>query len=150
MKLTILASFLSILFLFSNCTNNSQEEFQMPVRKAPLAENRIEVIDFHTNHRCKTCLKIEKLTKETLAASYSDQIENGVVSFQLINSDDEANEAIVQKFLAFGTTLVLNVINEGEEKHIDLTEFAFMAVSNDEKFTDGLKEHMNSELGELN
>jgi hypothetical protein len=32
----------------------------------------MQVIQFHTEHRCATCLKIEELTKKTLASHFSD------------------------------------------------------------------------------
>ena len=136
---------LAFLILFTDCSGNAQS--QKPV--AVTGSSRIEVLDFHTTHRCKTCLAIEQLTKNLLAESYSDEMKDGIISFHLINADDEANEAIVEKYLAFGTTLIINTVNEGQESHIDLTSFAFMNANDKAKFKAGLKKHLDASLQKI-
>lgn len=136
--------FVPVLFL-SNCAGNAQNANS----SQETAADRIEVLDFHTDHRCKTCMTIEKLTRAVLTESYAAQMENGAITFQLINVDKEENLPIAQKFGAFGTSLVLNVIQNGQEKQVDLTDFAFMNAGNEEKFTEGLKKHLETELESL-
>ena len=143
MKTIINLLFLSFVLLFyAGCADKAPSQ----EATSAVGTDRIEVLDFHTDHRCKTCLTIEKMTKEVLADDYGDQMENGAITFQLINVDKEENLPMAQKFLAFGSSLVLNVIIGGEEKHIDLTNFAFMNAEDEEKFKAGLKEHLTSEL----
>ncbi len=132
------------MFLAS-CSGNAQS--QKPVAAA--GADRIEVLDFHTTHRCKTCLTIEQLTKALLAESYASEMKNGLLSFRLINADDEANAAIVKKYLAFGTTLIVNTVSNGQESHVDLTNFAFMNANSETKFKAGLKEHLESSLQKI-
>jgi hypothetical protein len=133
---------LSALMLLSNCSGNAQS----PETRAASGADRIEVLDFHTAHRCHTCLEIERLTRETLTSAYGAHMETGTITFRTINVDEKANDAIVKKYLAFGTSLFLNVVQNGREKHIDLTNFAFMNAGNEKKFTDGLKDYLNAEL----
>lgn len=101
-------------------------------RKA-LEEGNLEIIQFHSENRCKTCNKIEKLSKQT-KNTFED------VNFQLINVDDQENEAIARKFEASGTALFLHNTATGEFKNI--TEFAFMNANNEEKFVQLLKEEL--------
>jgi hypothetical protein len=142
--LTQFVMLVSILFLTS-CSGRAQSgDIQLEKNV-----DRIEVIDFHTDHRCKTCLTIESLTKTILADRYAKEMENGRITFQLINVDEEENLSIAEKFGAYGTSLMLNVIRNGEEKQVDLTNFAFMNADNEEKFTRGFQEKLNAELKNL-
>ena len=136
---------LALLILFAGCSGNAQPQKTVTANGAA----RIEVLDFHTTHRCKTCLTIEQLTKGLLAESCSREMKEGLISFRLINADDEANEAIVEKHLAFGTTLIINTVNEGQESHIDLTSFAFMNAGDEAKFKAGLKKHLDASLQKI-
>jgi hypothetical protein len=142
--LTQFVMLVSILFLTS-CSGRAQSgDIQLEKNV-----DRIEVIDFHTDHRCKTCLTIESLTKTILADRYAKEMENGRITFQLINVDEEENLSIAEKFGAYGTSLMLNVIRNGEEKQVDLTNFAFMNADDEEKFTRGFQEKLNAELKNL-
>lgn len=91
----------------------------------------MQVIQFHTEHRCATCLKIEELTKKTLASHFS------TIPFSLINAEDKKNEKITEQFEAFGTSLFLYNPKTGKKK--DLTDFAFMNAGDEKKFESELK-----------
>ncbi|MBL7962910.1 MAG: hypothetical protein JNM31_03610 [Flavobacteriales bacterium] len=93
---------------------------------AKAGTTRIDVIDFHTDHRCKTCLTIEGLTKEVLNSTFAPQMKSGAITFRLVNVDDKANATIAEDFGAYGTALFLHVHKNGKAEKIDLTEWAFM------------------------
>lgn len=91
----------------------------------------IEVIQFHSEHRCVTCVKIEKLTRATLTKSYP------AVAFSLVNVDDKKNAKKAEQFEASGTALFLYNAKTGKKK--DLTEFAFLKAGNEAAFEAELK-----------
>ena len=134
-----------LFMVFTGCSGKAQTPNSTPAA----GPNRIDVLDFHTTHRCKACLTIEQLTKELLTESYSSEMEKGLITFRLINADDESNEAIVNKYLAFGTTLIISTVNDGQETHLDLTSFAFMNANNEAQFKAGLKEHLEDSLQKI-
>lgn len=111
--------------------------------------SKIEVIDFHSTHRCVTCKAIEANTKFTLDTYFSEYMKDGKITFQVINIDEKENEKLAEKFEASGTALFLNVIKDGEEKHVDLTEFAFMEGNNQDIFSKELKDKIENELKTL-
>ncbi len=111
--------------------------------------NKIEVIDFHSTHRCMTCNAIEANTRYTLETYFSEAMENNKVTLQIINVDLEENYQISEKFEATGTALFLNVIIDGKETAYDLTEFAFMNGNNQEIFSKELKIKLDSALENL-
>jgi len=96
-----------------------------------------------------TCNAIEASTKYTLKTYFSEEVKNGKITFQVINIDEKENEAIAEKFEASGTSLFLNVIKNGKETKLDLTEFAFMKGNDQEAFSKELKTKIEAELKTL-
>ncbi|MDW7692101.1 nitrophenyl compound nitroreductase subunit ArsF family protein [Flammeovirgaceae bacterium SG7u.111] len=111
--------------------------------------SKIEVLDFHSTHRCMTCKAIEANTSYTLNTFFSQELKEGQITFQVINIDEKENEKIAEKFEAAGTALFLNVIKNGKETKIDLTDFAFMKGTKQEAFSKELKEKIATELKTL-
>jgi hypothetical protein len=110
------------------------------------SENKIEVIDFHSTHRCITCNAIEKHAKLTLDTYFSEELKEGKITFQVVNVDDKNNYKLAEKFQAAGTSLFLNVIVNGEENQIDLTQFAFKYGKNEVEFKKRLKSRIEKQL----
>lgn len=111
--------------------------------------SKIEVLDFHSTHRCMTCNAIEANTKYTLKTYFSKELKNNKITFQAINVDEKKNEKIAEKFEASGTALFLNVIKNGKETQINLTDFAFMKGNDQEAFSKELKSKIDTELKTL-
>lgn len=120
-----------ILLLFTACNSEAQNTKQT---STATSDAKIEVIQFHSEHRCMTCNKIESLTKETLKA-YPN------IPFSLVNVDDKKNEKKAEQFKATGTALFL--YNPKTDKKKDLTDFAFMNAGNKEKFIKELKKEID-------
>jgi len=121
-----------LAIMISSCQGNSKAEttsYKENTSKE-IAENQIQVIQFHSENRCMTCNKIEALTLETLK-SYTE------LQFQLINVDDTKNEKIAEQFEATGTALFL--YNPTTQNKLNLTEFAFMTAGDEAKFSKELK-----------
>jgi len=127
MKNLSLAMIAFIAFMFTASKTEAQQSKPAVTASKPT----IEVIQFHSEHRCVTCLKIEKLTKATLTKSFP------AIGFKLYNVDDKANVKIAEKFEAAGTALYLYNPVTGKRK--DLTDFAFMKAGDEKKFEAELK-----------
>lgn len=123
----------TIMLLFTACNSYGQSTKKTVAKPVT---NTIQVIQFHSEHRCMTCNLIEKLTRETLQ-------KYPAIPFSLVNVDDKKNAKIAEQFEATGTALFLYNPKTGKKK--DLTDFAFMnAKSNSKKFKDGLEKEINS------
>ncbi len=135
MKLNIVSAlFTVIIFTLSACNSEAQTAKNTGVAN----EASLEVIDFHTTHRCKTCLAIEKAAKEVLDANFAPAMKSGKITFKTVNVDEEANAKIAEKFGAFGSTLV--IYNPKTDSFADMTDFAFSyAVGDVAKFKNGFK-----------
>lgn len=128
--------FLSISFIgiFTACKEKSTVNGDTSYVSNFNTKAGMEIIQFHSEHRCKTCLKIEENVQ--LALKPYDNIP-----FKLINADDEANAALTKEFEAAGTALFL--YNPVTGKKRDLTDFAFMTAFEDEKFIKGLQREID-------
>ena len=143
-QLSILVTLLISLAVFS-----CKEKVQTEVTSNAITVNKVEVIDFHSTHRCMTCNAIEANTKYTLETYFAKELKDHKITFQVINVDEEENEKIAEKFEASGTSLFLNVIKNGKETQINLTDFAFMNGNDQEAFSKELKTKIDKELKTL-
>ena len=106
---------------------------------------KVIVYYFHATHRCNTCMEIENKTKLVLFQDFKDEIINGIIKFKDFDYEDHENKKIVEKYFAYGSTLLL-VYQKDEIKNVDLTEMAFQYVINKpEKF----KEILSQEIEKL-
>lgn len=132
MKRNILKSIIiTVLLLFVSCDGNSQTK--KTISKTFTAKTNIEIIQFHSEHRCMTCNKIEKLTRLTLK-------DFPTIPFSLVNVDEAKNEKKAEQFEATGTALFLYNPKTGKKK--DLTDFAFMTAGDEVKFQKELKKEI--------
>ena len=121
-----------MMLFFTACNSEAQNTEQSSIATS---DAKIEVIQFHSEHRCMTCNKIEKLSRETLE-------DYPGIPFTLVNVDDKKNEQKAEEFEAFGTALFLYNPATGEKKN--LTEFAFMTAGNEEKFAAELQKEIQA------
>ena len=142
MKYSKLFSILAFGLLMLTANVNAQTTNEKMIDK-------IEVIDFHSTHRCITCNAIEMHTRYTLKKYFADELKIGKITFQVINVDKEKNYKLAEKFEASGTSLFMNVIAKEKETKIDLTQFAFMKGREKNEFMTGLKEKIEKELKTL-
>jgi len=140
-QFTILSAIVLNL-LFSSCKSKTQENKKIVTNKS----DQIEVIDFYGTHRCMTCKDIEANTKYTLETYFANEPR---VTFKTVNVDKKANYNIVVAYEAAGTALFLNIIKNGKETHIDLTDFAFAKGEDQEVFSTELKNKIKTALKEL-
>lgn len=130
-KSIILSVFATFMLLFVSNFGNAQTKKATVAR----AKTNVEIIQFHSEHRCMTCNKIEELTRETLK-SYP------TIPFSLVNVDDKKNEKIATQFEATGTALFL--YNPATKKKQDLSDMAFMNAGDKDKFIQELKKKIEA------
>lgn len=146
MKYIATITSLIIALFFMSC---NQKQPQKKSNESPILGSKIEVLDFHSTHRCKTCNAIEANTKYTLSTFFDKEMKAGKLTFQLVNIDLDENEAMAEKFQASGTALFLNVVSKGKENQIELTELAFMKGNDKSAFSEALKAEINTALKSL-
>jgi hypothetical protein len=106
--------------------------------KGPREETKLLVYYFHVTNRCNTCLGIEAAVKKTLEQNYKAELDQDVIVFRTFNVELPENKAISEKYDAYGATLALTRLSEGREKIVDMTDFAFEKIHNEDAFIKGL------------
>ncbi len=145
MKQSIILSLFAFSLLFVSCQGSAQENRSNTAK----VTNKVEVLDFYGTHRCVTCKAIEANARYTVNTYFADEQKKGLVVFSTINVDDEKNYEMAEKFAASGTALFLNVIKDGNETQIDLTDFAFSNGRDQEAFSQALKSKIEAQLKKL-
>jgi len=114
---------------------------------ATTKNTRIDVYYFHRTERCQTCLSIEENTKATLEAYFSDEVEDGTITFRSINFEGDADTDLIEKYSADGPSLFLTRVKNGKEKTKNLSDFAMEnSLYNPDKFKRGLRDDLNKLL----
>ena len=144
MKLSNFLFYIGLL-VFSSCNEQNNSK----TINTTDTSTKIEVIDFYGTHRCVTCEAIEANAAYTVNTYFKDQLASGKLSFMTVNVDDEANYNIAERFEATGTALFINVIKDGKENHIDLTNFAFQKGKDKKVFSAELKAKIDEQLATL-
>ena len=75
--------------------------------QAPEKERQVTAYYFHRTARCKTCLKIEDLSKTGIATGFAAELSNGDLAFQSLNVEAEGNEHFVEDYELVSQALVL-------------------------------------------
>lgn len=142
MRLFLFSSVLLLNALLLCCKG----EAQTPVKAiGKNGSSAIEVIDFHTTHRCKTCLAIENAAKNVLQTQFAKEMQAGKIVFKTINVDETANAQLAEKYEASGSALF--IYNGKTGNAVDLTDFAFMyCLSNENKFKETFKAEVQKSL----
>jgi len=130
MKKIISTFFVFAVFLLTSGNSQAQQNS----KQSP----DIQVLQFHLEHRCVSCLKIEKFTKATLEKYFPG------LSLTLVNVEDKKNEKLASQFEAAGSALFL--YNPKTGKKSNLTQFAFLNVGDQEKFDAGLRKQIEEFL----
>lgn len=141
MKFLKILSFVFLL-VFSDCQGQDNSKTIVTTDTS----TKIEVIDFYGTHRCVTCEAIEANAKYTVDTYFQDAVKQGKLAFKTVNVDEEKNYDIAERFEATGTALFINVIKDGKEQHIDLTNFAFEKGRDKEDFSAELKVKIEEQL----
>jgi len=100
--------------------------------KTPTAPvNRVDVIYFHVNQRCVTCLCFEQHVTKVIDTYFQDAINSGKLTYQVLNVQKPENEAISKKYQAVGSQLFVNVIIKGVNNIQDIQSIWNWKCAND-------------------
>ena len=148
----------ALVFFTTSCKQSNEQNHSKQAESTveadvktvvPQVANRIEVLDFYGVRRCKTCRAIEANSRYTLDTYFAEAMKEGKIVFRVVNTDEEKNAEIAEKFEAFGTALFLNVIKDGHETIIELTDFAFQKGNDRDVFSKELKDKIEEQLKNL-
>lgn len=138
---------LFILVAFATaCASNSTEKSTTD-SVGSNKKDQLEIYAFHGTRQCTTCKNMKAFTKSTLNKYFKQELNEGLISFSIIDVDDETNYELAEKFEATGTALMVNNRKNGKDHIKDWSDFAFEYANGDQKtFELKLKTMIGKEL----
>lgn len=86
----------------------------------PPLPNRVDIIYFHVNQRCVTCLCFEQHINTVIETYFRDEITSGKLTYRVLNLQKAENAAITRKYGAVGSQMFINVVIKGVDNIEDI------------------------------
>jgi len=105
----------------------------------------VELVYFHRSQRCSGCLHAEEAIRYTLENFFEDELASGKLVFQVLNVQEKANAAVVEKYGAYTSSLFINEVEDGTDRIEEVTNIWFL-LGNDEAFASLLRSEIEKHL----
>jgi hypothetical protein len=106
--------FMTAVFIFVPHIKNANRNSGITTAHAEEGFNKsrkITIYYFHGDFRCKTCLKLEKMSRKAVVEGFKDYIASGTISFKAVNVDRPENEHYVNEFNSGRGLVVAETLN---------------------------------------
>ncbi|MCX6277486.1 MAG: nitrophenyl compound nitroreductase subunit ArsF family protein [Bacteroidetes bacterium] len=131
-----------LLFILMVMVSGTSHVFSQS-KPTALKKAKVEVYYFHPGERCPIDQTIEESARKMMQTDFATQIREGILRFQVINTDDKSQAKTVARFEINAQALYIVTFDKAREVKKDLTEFAFSnAQSNPGRFKTGLKQEI--------
>ena len=105
-------------------------------------DQKVVVYYFHGTMRCPTCHKLELYSKETIENNFKSELSSGKLEFKSVNMENKGNEHFVQDYQLYTKSLVISLIESGEEVRSKNLTAIWELVGNKDKFSGYVKEEV--------
>lgn len=107
----------------------------------------VTVINFHGEKRCRTCIGIGKLARQTLDEEFAAEEKAGKVRWEHINYDEPANAHFVKDYQLVSSTVLVTLWKDGKEVKWNRLDAVWDHVGDDPVFrayvAQGVRELLN-------
>jgi len=100
---------------------------------------KVEVYHFHATQQCVTCKTIGAYSEETVNTYFSDELKSGKLVFAHVNIDLPENKALVDKYEAKGSSLIIGLYGKDGSFTKQEDTNVWYKVSKKQEFIDYLK-----------
>jgi len=80
-----------------------------------LLSDRYVITYYHGKRRCATCEKLEAYATEAVKNGFTDEMKSGLVVWQTVNYDEEANEHVKKDYGIFSQSVIVSHIVDDKE-----------------------------------
>jgi hypothetical protein len=106
----------------------------------------VTVISFHGEKRCKTCIKISELAKQTIDKEFADAEKAGKLYWEQIDYDATGNRHFVKDYELVSSTVVVTQWKDGKEIKWNRLDAVWDHVGDEPVFRAYLAEHVKNLL----
>jgi hypothetical protein len=108
--------FILVCLLCVMCINDSPQPPEPVVTRQPQMDeslDQIVVVHFHRVQQCTCCINVGKWAEETITLYFPDEYEAGKIIYMDVCVEE--NQELARKYNAYGASLFINVIEEGND-----------------------------------
>jgi hypothetical protein len=121
---------------------------QVVTTRPGVAPEVIQVTYFSSDVRCATCVRIERLTRETVAKNFAAELASGLIVLQTINLDGPGNEHFVQDYQLVSKTVIVSDRAKGQEVQWENLQEVWSKQKDEQAFetyiVDAVRRHLGS------
>jgi hypothetical protein len=128
------------LILIAGVSCNGQQAQKKSESEVASTNAAVEVIYFHTTSRCVTCKTVEAEAKSNVALLYSEQVNDGKISFTSYNIEEPEGKEVAKRVGVEGQSLM---IVKGDQKENLINDGFLYAVRQPEKFREIMKDKID-------
>ena len=111
--------------------------------------DRVVVYYFHRTLRCDTCLKFEAYVDEALRSLSAEEVADGRLVWSVLNVDDESTATLVDAYDIFESSLVVSVVDAGEERSWEKLEAIWGLVGDKPSFLAYVQSEVEARLSRV-
>ncbi len=113
-----------------------------------VAPDVIQVTYFSSDVRCATCVRIERLTGETVARNFGPELASGRIAFRTVNLDGEGNEHYIRDYSLISKTVIVSDLAKGQEVRWENLQQVWTKQKNEQAFeayvVDAVRRHLGT------
>jgi len=95
-----------------------------------------------------SCGIIEDYTQDVLNDDFAAEVKAGRVQWKPVNVEEPANRHYVDEYQLYSTSVVLSLVQDGEEKRWKNLERVWVLVGNEGAFKDYMRGELRTQLGQ--
>jgi thiol-disulfide isomerase/thioredoxin len=99
-------------------------------------ESKVMVYYFRGNFRCPSCRYLEETSKEAVERNFENELASGAIEFRNINVEEKGNEHFVKDYGLYTRSLVLSMVENGQEVKSKNLDKIWQYVRDRKKFID--------------
>jgi len=122
MRSLIFVFFIVVLIFTAGCTDSSPQlgttapSASQPAISSNSTVGRVEVIHFHGNQQCTSCVAVGDLAEKTVKTNFKEDLASGRLVFAHVNAELPENYALATKYGVTGSSLWIGVY-DGNDFH---------------------------------
>ncbi len=84
--------------------------------------DRVDVLYFRRPTKCATCRCYEERITYVVNTYFQDDLGSGKMTFKVLEIGDPENSEVINKYVAFGGQLFINIVKDGTDHITDIKE----------------------------
>ena len=140
MRSLIFVFFIVFLIFTAGCTDSSPQlgttasSASQPAISSNSTVGRVEVIHFHGNQQCTSCVAVGDLAEKTVNANFKDELASDRLIFAHVNAEQPENRALAEKYGVTGSSLWIGVY-DGNGFHKEQDTRVWYLINNKDAYT---------------